>query len=194
MKRNMTVFALVLCLVLLCSFQLKPTATHLVAEAETQTETDTAQVLSARFLNMLNHNQAYGEDFYDTDTLTERSVISLLDRREADSDYIDAVFVQDFLLSMYGVEKSDFSDFQTDWPQKEGCVYVIPRGYTEYQHELVHAVRNEDGSYTVVTDVTVTAHDGEVESLEGVALFLENSESPLGYQLVSADLFEKSVA
>lgn len=190
----MTVFALVLCLVLLCSFQLKPTATHLVAEAETQTETDTAQVLSARFLNMLNHNQAYGEDFYDTDTLTERSVVSLLDRREADSDYIDAVFVQDFLLSMYGVEKSDFSDFQTDWPQKEGCVYIIPRGYTEYQHELVHAVRNEDGSYTVVTDVTVTAHDGEVESLEGVALFLENSESPLGYQLVSADLFEKSVA
>lgn len=194
MKRNMTVFALVLCLVLLCSFQLKPTATHLVAEAETQTETDTAQVLSARFLNMLNHNQAYGEDFYDTDTLTERSVVSLLDRREADSDYIDAVFVQDFLLSMYGVEKSDFSDFQTDWPQKEGCVYIIPRGYTEYDHELVSAVRNEDGSYTVVTDVTVTAHDGEVESLEGVALFLENSESPLGYQLVSADLFEKSVA
>lgn len=193
MKRRMIVLSLVLCLVLLCSFQVEPNATHLVAEATT--ETDSSQVLSARFLNMLNHNQAYGEDFYDTETLTERSVVSLLDRREdADSAFIDATFVQDYLLSMYGVEKSDFSDFQTDWPQKEGYVYIIPRGYTEYDHELVSAVRNEDGSYTVVTDVTVTAHDGEAQSFEGVSLFLENSESPLGYQLISAELFEKSVA
>lgn len=191
MKRKCMIFSLIACILLLCSFQVKPPISPIVAEAET----DPAQILSARFLNMLNHNQAYGNDFYDANVLTARSVVSLRNRDgAADSEFIPEQDLHDYLFSMYGVEKSDFSDYGNGWPQKEGFVYVIPQGFTVYEHELVSAVRNEDGSFTVTTDVTVLPHDGEAERCDGVALFLENPDSPFGYQLISAELYEKNAA
>ncbi|MBR7071568.1 MAG: hypothetical protein IKI29_05345 [Clostridia bacterium] len=190
MKRSLVIFSLICCLLLLCSFPFTPAVSSVVAETTGANEN---QVLTARFLNMLNHNLAYGKDFYDTEVLTKDAVVSLATGRSvADGDYVAVDAVRDFLFSMYGVQKTDFSDFQTGWPQKEGYVYIVPCGYTTYRHDLITAEKNEDGSFSVTTAVTVTPHDGKLEHYECHALFLENSASQFGYQLLSADLLAQT--
>ena len=93
----------------------------------------------------------------------------------------------DYLYNMYGVEVENLSSVNEGFPKKEGYVYIIPRGYTVYKHTIDSVKLNEDGSYTVTTDVIIDSHDGDEEG-KAVTLFVKNSDSRFGFNIISSDI------
>lgn len=149
---------------------------------------DTDKVLEARFLNMLNHSFAYGEDLGSVEALVNCSVAALCNMDGgAEESFMDETRVKDYLYNMYGVEVENLSSVNAEFPKKDGYVYIIPRGYTVYKHTVDSVMLNEDGSYTVTTLVNIDSHDGE-ENGRAVTLFVKNSDSQFGFNIISSDI------
>ncbi len=190
------VFVAVLCAVMIgayCAFpaqapvpEAKPALENVAAVSVADAQPLCDEALGARFLNMLNRNYAYDTDFQSFETLVNDAVTALTDLREG--DYVAAGYVSDYLASMYGIVIDDYSSVNTAFPQKDGYVYIIPRGYTEYAHQLLTVSENEDDSYTVCTRVTVKPHDGEAYEMTATSLFVPNEESDFGYVMVYSNL------
>lgn len=145
------------------------------------------KALEARFLNMLNHSFVYDEDIANVEAIVNCSMPALLDMRDSeDESFILESIVADFVFNMYGVEIEDFSQINSSFPQKQGYVYILPKGYSVYKHELVSVAVNEDGSYFVKTKVTVDTHDSEDESFACTTLFVANEKSQFGYNIISS--------
>lgn len=152
-----------------------------------------SKVLESRFLNMLNHNFVYGEDFNSVDAIVNDSVLALLDMRENPEDeFLPENIVYDYILDMYGVEISDFSLVNSEKASKQGYVYIIPRGYSEYKHSIISVGENEDGSYTVKTKTVISSHDGDDCVDYCTTLFVKNPNSRFGFNIISSDLGENS--
>lgn len=149
---------------------------------------DSQKILEARFLNMLNHNFVYGSDFDTVENIVNSSVIALLDMRTEDGDFIAENVVADYIYNMYGVELEDFSDINTDFPKAEGYVFVLPRGYSLYSHEIASVSANEDGSYTVTTNVKISTHDNGEYVDTCTTLFVANPESQFGYSIIYSNI------
>lgn len=156
-------------------------------KAVTADNADTEKVLEARFLNMLNHNFAYGEELASAEDLVNCSVTALCVTGGADGSFIEESRVEDYLYNMYGVEVENLSSVNAEYPQKDGYVYIIPRGYTVYKHTVDSVRLNEDGSYTVTTSVTLDSHDGKEEG-KAVTLFVKSSNSQFGFNIISSDI------
>ncbi len=152
----------------------------------------TDKALETRFLNMLNHNFVYNEDFYDDSVLVNNSVLAVLDL--AEDSYIAEDYLKDYVFNMYGKIYKDFSFLGEDFTEKEGYVYILPRGYNEYSHKIVSVTDNNDGSYTVISDVEISYEDGSVETLVCETVFLENTESAFGYNIMYSDIIEEAVS
>ncbi len=147
----------------------------------------------ARFLNMLNRNYVYDNSFASDDELINSSIIAILNLRDSQDDsYINEMYVKDFVFNMYGKIYNDLGFLNAEFPQREGFVYIIPRGYTQYTHKIVSVTDNLDGSYTVVTDISCEAHDGEAENLTATTLFIKNSESAFGFNILYSEISEYS--
>lgn len=163
--------------------------------AHSQAAPEASRVLESRFLNMLNHNFAYGEDFSFEEDLVNASALALLNMRESeDSSYIAEGIVADYIFDMYGVEIKDFSSFNASFPQKSGYVYIIPRGYSEYSNKIASVSENEDGSFTVITEVEVATHDNGTESILCETLFVKNESSRFGFSIISSDFVNSASA
>lgn len=156
--------------------------------------TDTAKnPLETRFLNMLNHNFVYNSDFDNTDTIINNASLALLDLRDAaNSDYIADTYVKGFVKDMYGIDIIDMSGINADYPQLEGFLYIVPRGFTSYNHTIVSIVENEDGSYKVISNVIEDSHDGIAKSKKAVSLFVKNDASAFGYNMIYCNIIENS--
>lgn len=190
MTKRIITMSLVLCLILSLSTVLNPVAVNAV---QSKPAVSSQKVNTARFLNMLNHNFVYGEAFDYTDDLINDSVIALLDRRDNDNeDFISEDIVRGYVKDMYGVEIADFSGLNDGFPKSDGYVFIIPRGFSTYRHTLADYRENEDGSYTVTTNVTVTDHDGTVENTKAVTLFVKNEDSAFGYNIIYSELLTDS--
>lgn len=188
MKHRLLGVLLILCVLIACSSALVPHAKPAMQPDVSAAAPDTEQVRAARFLNMLNHNYSYNEDFLSVDTLVNNAVLALLDRRDPEaSDFIAAAFVVDYMEAMYGITVVDLSALNADFPQQDGYLYIIPRGYSTYTHQFVASTQNEDGTWTVTTKVSVFGHDGDFSCM-ATSLFVENDASPFGYCLVRSDL------
>ena len=149
---------------------------------------DTDKVLEARFLNMLNHSFAYGEDLGSVEALVNCSVAALCNMDGgAEESFMDETRVKDYIYNMYGVEVENLSSVNAEFPKKDGYVYIIPRGYTVYKHTVDSVMLNEDGSYTVTTLVNIDSHDGE-ENGRAVTLFVKNSDSQFGFNIISSEI------
>lgn len=149
---------------------------------------DTDKVHEARFLNMLNHSFAYGEDLGSVEALVNCSVAALCNMDGgAEEPFMDETRVKDYLYNMYGVEVENLSSVNAEFPKKDGYVYIIPRGYTVYKHTIDSVMLNEDGSYTVTTLVNIDSHDGE-ENGRAVTLFVKNSDSQFGFNIISSEI------
>ena len=149
---------------------------------------DTDKVLEARFLNMLNHSFAYGEDLGSVEALVNCSVAALCNMDGgAEESFMDETRVKDYLYNMYGVEVENLSSVNAEFPKKDGYVYIIPRGYTVYKHTVDSVMLNEDGSYSVTTLVNIDSHDGE-ENGRAVTLFVKNSDSQFGFNIISSEI------
>lgn len=161
--------------------------------AEENAQPDEKMVAATRFLNILNHNNAYDEDFLSEESLVNAAVISQLHLRDSEfEDYISEKYIADFVYNMYGVEVVDFSEINSEFLSKEGFVYIIPRGYETYSHEFVSLCENEDGTIAVNTRVTVAYHDANPETFDAVSLFVKNDNSLYGYNLVYSNVLTNS--
>lgn len=153
--------------------------------------TNTADsALEARFLNMLNHNFVYNDAFYNDSALVNEAMLALVD--VAQDGFIDEAVLGDYIFNMYGKIYNDFG-FLGD-TEKDGYVYIIPRGYNIYTHEISSVTDNKDGSYTVLTEVEISYEDGSVEIASCETVFLENTESAFGYNIMYSIIEEGIVA
>ena len=182
---------------LLAVFCLKPT--NKTPEIEPQvvsnvtlnlSDSDSSKVLTSRFLNMLNHNFVYGEDFLSADTILNLSIIAQRDKADENGEFIKEDVVTSFVFDMYGIEIIDTTEFSAGYPQKEGCLYLVPQGFTVYKHSNATITENEDGTYTVTTEVLVDGHDGENEILYAKTLFAKNSKSAFGFNIIYSQISE----
>lgn len=187
MKRRIFILALI-CILLTAAFAPNSSAAPAKAEKEA-VEISAEQVKAARFLNMLNHNYNYNDDIASVDTIVNNSVLALLDQRdENNEDFVPADLVCDYVMNMYGIEIVDLTALNAEYPQADGFVYIIPRGFTSYSHEYISSTVNEDGSTTVYTSVTLDYHDGESETFDCVSLFVPNEASAFGYSIIRSDI------
>ena len=180
-KRFAVMFSVLLCVVLLSLVFVpsKVAAPFVVADA---TEENT---LAPRFLNMLNHNFVYNEGFETFEGLTESAIIANLDLKEG--DYISETYIKGYLADMYGINAVTFDDNSGDM-HKNGYIYIKPMGFTRYSHENPTVTENEDGTFTVLTDVTVSAHDSMPTKGTAVTLFARNSKSAFGFVIVYSNI------
>lgn len=188
--------ALVMGLILLFSCSSLSMIPAAQAEGETVvvSSPDAARILETRFLNMLNHNFAYNGSFSSTEALIGDASLALLSVAEGEEDvYIAEAYIRDYVNDMYGVRIEDFSAYSPSAYQKPGYVYVVPRGYSVYRHESPRVTEHEDGSYTVVTDVTVTTHEGEEIRATAVTLFAKAEGSRFGFHILYSDLTENTL-
>ena len=183
--------SLVVCTVVLavCVSLVAPYVSNVSEVSAANEEKVVKSANEARFLNMLNHNFVYNSDFDDVDTIVNNATLAILDLRdENNEDFISEAYVKGFVNDMYGIEIVDMSELNAEFPKAEGYVYIIPRGFTSYEHSIVSIKQNEDGSYTVVSDVTSYDHDGAPQTQKAVSLFVENEESAFGYNIIYCNI------
>lgn len=180
---SITALAVVL-LISFTSLTVKPAAN--ATEKKPAVTVSEEKALGARFLNMLNHNFVYNDAFESVYEMTACSEVALLDK--ADDGYIKQSLIAGYLYNMYGVENADFAAVTKDFPQRENYVYVIPRGFSVYKHSAPVITENEDGSYTVVTDVEISSHDSDAETAKATTLFAKNENSAFGFNIISSDI------
>ncbi len=180
---SITALAVVL-LISFTSLTVKPAAN--ATEKKPAVTVSEEKALGARFLNMLNHNFVYNDAFESVYEMTACSEVALLDK--AEDGYIKQSLIAGYLYNMYGVENADFAAVTKDFPQRENYVYVIPRGFSVYKHSAPVITENEDGSYTVVTDVEISSHDSDAETAKATTLFVKNENSAFGFNIISSDI------
>ncbi len=180
---SITALAVVL-LISFTSLTVKPAAN--ATEKKPAVTVSEEKALCARFLNMLNHNFVYNDAFESVYEMTACSEVALLDK--AEDGYIKQSLIAGYLYNMYGVENADFAAVTKDFPQRENYVYVIPRGFSVYKHSAPVITENEDGSYTVVTDVEISSHDSDAETAKATTLFVKNENSAFGFNIISSDI------
>ena len=169
----------------LCSF----TPVKSVEAKEEKFETvafDKNKVLEKRFLNMLNHNFVYNENIYDDEALLNNSALALLNL--ASDGFIEEIYIKDYVFNMYGKIFDSLLEYNEGLPKYDGYFYVIPRGYDLYEHSNAVITANEDGSYTVVTDVVIDYHFGEKVEAVCTTLFLPNELSQFGFNILYSDI------
>lgn len=191
-KRFLAMFA-VLCLIVAACFASVPTSADSGTAPKTEAEVTKENILSARFLNMLNHNFVYDSDFDCVDDIVNNSVIALLDMRDAQNpEFVADTYVKDYVKDMYGIEIEDMSGLNAEYPRAEGYVYIIPRGFTEYDHKILSVTENEDGSFTVCTEVILNPHDEAPEVCKAVTLFVKNEASSFGYNIIYSNILDNA--
>ncbi len=153
---------------------------------------DEDKILESRFLNMLNHNFVYNDAFETTEGVVNNSVIALLDY--AEDGYIAENVVSDYIFNMYGIEIEDYSVINPEFDYIEGYVFVLPMGYSTFNHEVISVAVNEDGSFTVKTRVEISSHDSGVFYETCETLFVQNENSQFGFSIIYSELGAESVA
>ena len=184
MKKRLIVIAVLICVLAVCACAFVPASAN---EVEKKAPVSVENPLKARFLNMLNRNFVYNSDFESVDLIAEDSVLALLDRRLADEpEYIEENVVIGFINDMYGIELESVNDNSAK--HKDGYVYITPRGFSGYRHEIKSITANEDGTFTVISKLTVTPHDESEYETEAETLFAANENSAFGYNIVYSDI------
>lgn len=178
----------------LCSSLMTPVVAEGADASVNASESVTVSAVETRFLNMLNHNFVYNSDFENADTVVNNSILAILNLRDSeDQDYIAEDYVKNFVKDMYGIEIVDMSNLNSEFPHKDGYLYIVPRGYTTYTHKIVSVNQNDDGTYTVVSDITVKNHDSDAKSQKAVSLFVKNDSSAFGYNMIYCNIIENSL-
>lgn len=169
-----------------------PANVSVVPVSNTDNTLNKEKILESRFLNMLNHNFAYGEDLYYLESIVDCSVLALLDLKE--NDFIAEDYISDYIFNMYGISDIDFSVINTSNNSSDGYVYVAPRGYETYEHKMVSITENEDGTYLAETKVTVNSHGGEKYTADCRTLFVKNESSQFGFNIIDCEIISSALA
>ena len=177
MKRNIFVSALIIVLIILSSF----TCLSVSGEEKTaHVEYDAAKI--SRFENMLDHNYLYGNDFDDMHTVINNSCLALLSAREG--NYISTDVLFPFIDNMYGIPVYCDESLNSDFPRKEGAVFIVPRGFVQYEHSVTEIL--DEGATVTVNSVARDIDSGE--EIPCVSVFIKSDESAFGYNLIVCNL------
>lgn len=159
------------------------------AESETSLPTNEVsqeKVASARFQNMLNNNTVFGEDFNSVDKIISSS-FPALSSKIADGE-ISSEAVASFVKNMYGVDIFAVADEGKEVISPMTNIKVTACGYTKYSHEIKSVKENEDGTYTVFSEVSEEFHDSSIRFCECISTFAKNENSSFGFVLISSEL------
>ena len=177
MKRNIFISALIIVLIILSCF----TCLSVSGEEKTaHVEYDAAKI--SRFENMLDHNYLYGNDFDDMHTVINNSCLALLSAREG--NYISTDVLFPFIDNMYGIPVYCDESLNSDFPRKEGAVFIVPRGFVQYEHSVTQIV--DEGATVTVNSVAKDVDSGE--EIPCVSVFIKSDESAFGYNLIVCNL------
>ncbi|MEE0945767.1 MAG: hypothetical protein U0M42_02920 [Acutalibacteraceae bacterium] len=146
-------------------------------------------VMTNRFENILNNNYAYGSDFDEISLLVSAAELSLLEKAE-DGKLPNSELIA-FVSEVYGIDPSVYADEGKEALNKDGETEILPRGYSLYKHSITNFHTNEDGTFTVYSDVEIENHDGDTEIKEAVSRFVKSPDSRFGYYLISSELLTK---
>ncbi len=150
---------------------------------------DKLLVMTNRFENILNSNFAFGDELSSVSELLLASELSLLSKAQ------DGVLPNNELISfvkdMYGVDPSVYADEGKEVILPDGVTVILPRGFSLYTHRITDFHSNEDGTFTVYSEVEIEKHDGETEIKEAVSRFVPAAQSRFGYHLISCELLIK---
>lgn len=168
----------------------------LVAPAKTTVNAegalDTELVFEAKLQNLININNVYGTDFTDNEKLTNRAAAALSGYAD-DYGFIPEQTVVSFVKDLYDIDLVITDDINADMPKKDGFVYLIPKGYTSLQHEIL-TIEDMSSYYRVTSRVTLSSHDGETVTATAVTLIVENNTSVFGYNILNADILYDTVS
>ena len=143
-------------------------------------KTDT---LAARLTHMLELNRNFDKDFKDDAIILENALDSL-NQKSDDEGFIKTDYVLSFINNMYGYDIFLDGIVMENIPTKEGYLWVIPKGITNYSYKIT-SLTEYSGGVTAVARVLADSHDGESEVFYITVDFIENSESCFGYNIAS---------
>ena len=70
-------------------------------------------------------------------------------------------------------------------PKKDGYVYLIPRGFTEYKHDVI--LITDMGDYIeVISEVTITYHDLGTDKGIATTYIVKNENSPYEFNILNS--------
>ncbi len=164
-----------------------PAPAPVVEAAEEQPVEDTAP--AHRLVAILDSNYAFGSALQDDAALIESACFALLDfAEEAEiSLIIRQEYVNTFVKNMYGAEVDPAAGVIEYISAPEGYYVIPPRGLTRYSHEILRT-EVQGNTVTVLSAMTVAAHDAASYDALVESTFAVNADSPLGYNLVACEI------
>ncbi len=182
MKRILAI-VIVLALCLAVNGFISPTTATSTSAAEAA---DPQKVLAARIENMLNNSNVFGEEFVSNEALVNKSAVML--REYADEDgFIPEDIVIAYVKDMYGISLVITPDINAGMPQKEGCVYLIPKGYSVYTHRVISVEETTD-CITVISEVSADYHDASGDTATAKTILVRNASAGYGFNILNSEL------
>lgn len=173
-------------------FILPPVEQPSAPNAAVQPPADQEKVEEARILNLLNLNNIYGDDFTNNEALVNAAAINLRSFATANG-FIENGIITSYIKDIYDIDLEINDNINVNMPKKQGYVYLIPRGYSSYTHEIVSISRSED-FIKVVSLVSVNSHDGlDVVGTATTILFI-NENSSFGYNIINSEIDYNAVS
>ncbi len=187
MKRFIFIALFLVCCLCMNGFISMPkNASEGGAKAVIQTEFDGEKALESHIINLLNLNNVYGDDFTDNERLVNKAAISMRSYANANG-FIEEGIITAFVKDMYDIDLVITDDINKDMPQRDGFVYLIPRGYTLYSHDITDIT--DMGEYLSVTSgVKVLYHDNYVEIGTATTKLVKNANGSFGYSIMDAQI------
>ena len=153
---------------------------------------DAGKVKEAKILNLLNLNNVFGEDFTDNETLINAAAINLRSYA-TESGFIENSVVAAYIKDIYDIDIEINDTININMPKKQGYVYLIPRGYAAYSHEIISVTDN--GDYITVTSfVSINSHDDQTVIGTATTNLAKNEDASFGYNIISCDIDYNAVS
>lgn len=173
-------------------FILPPVEEDLPEPPKATAPIDTEKVAEAKILNLLNLNNVYGEDFTDNEALVNAAAINLRSYA-TESGFIEDDIVTAYIKDIYDIDIEITDSINVNMPKKQGYVYLIPRGYTAYSHEIISVTDNGD-YVTVISFVSVDSHDSNTVIGTATTKLAKNENASFGYNIISSDIDYNAVS
>lgn len=184
MKRARYIALILAVVMTVCVFVFNPvSASRIKADSK---KADPAKIAAAKIENMLNINNVFGDDFTDNEALVNLAAINLLDYAD-DEGFIPEAKIVSFIKDMYDIDVVITDDINSDFPKKDGFVYLIPRGYTVFTHDIISIEYNGD-VITVISNVSARFHDGFENIGTAETILQKNPASAFGFNILNCEL------
>ena len=192
MKRFVLISLFLIGCLCMNGFIVPPTETIKDDTAPVVVAPDKEKVFEAHIANLLNLNNVYGEDFTDNEALVNAAAINLHTYAN-ESGFIPNEIVTAYIKDIYDIDIEINDSINVNMPKKQGYVYLIPRGYSVFTHEIISITDNGD-YLTVVSLVSVDTHDSVTTLGTATTRLSKNESASFGYNNICSDIDYNAVS